>query len=146
MYRASMRQAEQHSIVWFLGVGGLAGLIHYVTTLGLNSYASIPPGPANIAGFLCAFPVSYYGHRSLSFAATGVPHRRALPRLFAVSCLAFVANQTLLLSILSFTQLPLYVALAVVLLVVSVSTFLLSRGWVFARHASLANDAPDSER
>ena len=94
-------------------------------------------------GFLCAFPVSYYGHRALSFAATAVPHRRALPRLFAVSCLAFLANQTLLLLILSQTALPLWIALAIVLLLVAISTFLLSRGWVFARNAAASNDTPD---
>jgi putative flippase GtrA len=141
-----MRRAERHSVVWFLAVGGLAGLVHYVTTLGLNTLAAVRPGPANIVGFLCAFPVSYYGHRSLSFSATAIPHGRALPRLFAVSSLAFAANQALLLTILSLTALPLSIALAVVLLVVAVSTYLLSRGWVFARRASLPHDTPDPER
>ncbi len=130
-----MRKAD-HSIGWFLAIGGAAGLVHYVVTLGLNAFASLRPGPANLVGFLCAFPVSYFGHRALSFAATEVPHQRALPRLFAVSALAFAGNQLLLLTLLRMTSLPLSVALAIVLLVVAVSTFLLSRGWVFARHRS----------
>ena len=91
-----MRPADRHSVGWFLAIGGLAGGIHYVTTLALNSFAAVRPGPANIAGFLCAFPVSYLGHRALSFAATDIPHGRALPRLFAVATLAFIVNQLLL--------------------------------------------------
>ena len=52
----------------------------------------------------------------------------------ASSSNSLVGNQALLLTLLKVTSLPLYIALAIVLLVVSVSTFLLSRGWVFARH------------
>ena len=140
-----MRKAD-HSIGWFLAIGGAAGLVHNVTTLGLNAFASLPPGPANLIGFLCAFPVSYFGHRCLSFAATEVPHQRALPRLLAVSGMAFVGNQAMLLTLLKLTSLPLYSALAIVLLVVSSSTFLLSRGWVFARQAAARHDPADPER
>ena len=140
-----MRKTE-HSIGWFLAIGAAAGLVHYVVTLGLNALGSMRPGPANLIGFLCAFPVSYFGHRALSFAATEVPHQRALPRLFAVSGMAFIGNQALLLTLLKLTALPLYIALAIVLLVVSVSTFLLSRGWVFAKQAAARHDAADPDR
>lgn len=121
-------------------------MVHYVVTLGLNAFASLRPGPANLVGFLCAFPVSYFGHRFLSFSATEVPHQRALPRLFAVSGMAFVGNQALLLTLLRLTSLPLYIALAIVLLVVSLSTFLLSKGWVFAKPATASHDPTDPER
>lgn len=130
-----MRPADRTSIVWFLGVGGLAGLTHYAIALSLHGFASVTPGFANLAGFLAAFPVSYFGHRILSFAAVGIPHRHALPRLFVVSTLSFVVNQVLLLSLLALTPLPLWIALALVLLVVALITYALSRGWVFAhRH------------
>jgi len=132
--RASMRLAERQSVGWFLVVGCLAGLAHYVTTLSLNGLAAVPAGIANAFGFLLAFPVSYFGHRRLSFAGAGVPHRRALPRLFTVSALAFMGNQALLLALLRYTGLPLSIALAIVLGVVALSTFILSRAWVFARH------------
>jgi putative flippase GtrA len=134
-----MRPAEQGppnhraSIVWFLGIGGLAGLVHYVVALALHGLAQATPGVANVAGFLSAFPVSYYGHRTLSFAATAVPHRHAMPRLFIVSALSFLINQALLLSLLALTPLPLWSALAIVLVVVSLITYALSRAWVFAR-------------
>jgi putative flippase GtrA len=140
-----MRKAD-HSIGWFLAIGGAAGLVHYLVTIGLNAFVSLRPGAANLVGFVCAFPVSYFGHRGLSFAATEVPHQRALPRLFAVSGMAFVGNQALLLTLLKLTSLPLYIALAIVLFVVSISTFLLSRGWVFARQATASHDPSDPER
>lgn len=120
-------------MAWFLGVGGLAGLVHYVVALALHGFAHVTAGVANTAGFLSAFPVSYWGHRTLSFAATAVPHRHALPRLFTVSALSFLINQALLLSLLACTGLPLWIALAVVLVAVALLTYALSRGWVFVR-------------
>lgn len=130
-----MRPADRTSIIWFLGIGGLAGLTHYAVALSLHGFARVTPGFANLAGFLAAFPVSYFGHRTLSFAASSIPHRHALPRLFVVSTLSFAVNQILLLSLLALTPLPLWIALAVVLVVVAFMTYVLSRGWVFAhRH------------
>lgn len=128
-----MRPADRGSVVWFLGVGGLAGLVHYVVALALHGLAHATPGVANVAGFMSAFPVSYYGHRTLSFAATTVPHRHALPRLFTVSALSFLINQAFLLSLLAWTPLPLWIALAIVLVAVALLTYALSRSWVFAR-------------
>jgi len=126
-----MRPADPTSVAWFLGVGGLAGLVHYIVALALHGLAQVTPGMANVAGFLAAFPVSYYGHRTLSFAATAIPHRHALPRLFTVSAMSFLVNQALLLSLLELTSLPLWIALAIVLVVVALLTYALSRSWVF---------------
>ena len=141
-----MPRADCQSVGWFLTVGACAGCVHYVVTLGLHTFVALSAGSANVAGFLAAFPVSYLGHRCLSFTATAVPHRHALPRLFLVSSVAFVANQTLLLTILSMTALPLWIALAIVLFVVAFSTYLLSRRWVFARHALRTHDLSHPER
>ena len=55
-----------------------------------------------------------------------------LPRLLAVSCTAFVGNQLMLAALLRFTPLPLWVALAIVLVFVALSTWLLGRYWAFA--------------
>lgn len=127
-----MRPADSRSVAWFLGVGGLATAVHYTLALCVNEFASLSAPIANATGFLCAFPVSYLGHRRFSFAGTAAAHRTALPRLFAVACAGFAANQGLLLMLLRLTPLPLWIALGIVLLAVAAATYLLGRWWAFA--------------
>ncbi|WP_018412011.1 GtrA family protein [Methyloversatilis thermotolerans] len=124
------------SLLLFLIVGGCAAATHYVVTLGVDALTGIEPAWSNLIGFLTAFPVSYFGHRNLSFAGTQAPHRQALPRLFAVSASAFVGNQIMLAALLRYTPLPLWIALAVVLVFVALSTWLLGRYWAFAHRAA----------
>jgi len=56
------------SISWFAIIGAAAALVHYITAVSLEGLNWLPAAHANIAGFLAAFPVSYFGHRFLSFA------------------------------------------------------------------------------
>jgi putative flippase GtrA len=127
-----MRPADARSVAWFVVVGVSAMAVHYVVTLSANHFVSLSPALANVAGFLCAFPVSYIGHRNFSFAGTASGHTKALVRLFGVSCLSFAGNQLLLWLLLTFTPLPLWIALGIVLIAVAVVTYLFSRSWVFA--------------
>ncbi|EGK71830.1 GtrA-like protein [Methyloversatilis universalis FAM5] len=121
------------SVLLFLIVGGCAAATHYFVTLGVDWATSIAPAWSNLIGFLCAFPVSYLGHRNLSFAGTKAPHRTALPKLMAVSGTAFVGNQIMLAALLEYTPLPLWLALGIVLVFVALSTWLLGRYWAFAQ-------------
>ena len=120
------------SVLLFLIVGGCAAATHYFVTLGVDWATGIAPAWSNLIGFLCAFPVSYLGHRNLSFAGTKAPHRTALPKLMAVSGTAFVGNQIMLAALLEYTPLPLWLALGIVLVFVALSTWLLGRYWAFA--------------
>ncbi len=120
------------SVLLFLIVGGCAAATHYFVTLGVDWATGIAPAWSNLIGFLCAFPVSYLGHRNLSFAGTRAPHRTALPKLMAVSGTAFVGNQIMLAALLEYTPLPLWLALGIVLFFVALSTWLLGRYWAFA--------------
>jgi putative flippase GtrA len=126
----------QTSVLLFLIVGGCAAATHYFVTLGVDWATGITPAWSNLIGFLCAFPVSYSGHRRWSFAGTQAPHRKALPKLFAVSCTAFVGNQIMLAALLRWTSLPLWIALGIVLVFVAMSTFVLGRYWAFAHKAT----------
>ncbi|WP_374341113.1 GtrA family protein [Methyloversatilis sp.] len=120
------------SVRLFLLVGGCAAATHYGVTLAMDGVTGIEPAWSNLIGFLCAFPVSYFGHRTLSFAGTQAPHRRALPRLMAVSGTAFAGNQIMLAALLEYTPLPLWLALGIVLFFVALGTWLLGRYWAFA--------------
>jgi putative flippase GtrA len=120
------------SVLLFLIVGGCAAGVHYLVTLAVDAATGMDPAWSNLIGFLCAFPVSYLGHRRFSFAGTQASHRQALPRLLAVSCTAFLGNQLMLAALLRYTPLPLWIALAIVLVCVAVSTWVLGRYWAFA--------------
>lgn len=119
------------SISWFTIVGIVAAVVHYVCAVSLEVGTSITPAYANIAGFLVAFPVSYLGHRRFSFSHQDSIHRQALPRFFAVAGLGFTANQLLVICALRFTPMPFWLALAIVMIVIALSTFILSRYWAF---------------
>jgi len=122
------------STVWFGLVGAAAALTHYVVAVSLE-FSGFTPNLANISGFLLAFPVSYIGHHYLSFAAQKnaqkATHKQALPKFFLVALSSFLANHFLLLSSLYFTHLPFWLVLGVVMVVVAVSTYFLSRDWAF---------------
>ena len=119
------------SISWFTIIGAAAALVHYFTAISLESLDCLSAAHANIAGFLAAFPVSYFGHRFLSFAHLNAKHSHALPRFFSVALLGFIANQTLVLTGLAYTPMPFWLVLGIVMVVVAVSTYLLSHFWAF---------------
>lgn len=126
-----MSQAHSQSVSWFAIVGALAALTHYVTAVAFEHSALLSASQANIAGFMVAFPVSYFGHRKLSFAGQNASHFQSLPRFLSVAVLGFLANQTLVLNALKYTKLPFWLALGLVMIVVAVSTYLLSKFWAF---------------
>ena len=128
---SELLKSTQRSASWFTIIGAIAALVHYVVAVGLETGIITPPATANIAGFICAFPVSYFGHRLLSFADHNTRHAQALPRFLMVACGGFLANQTLVLLGLRFTTLPFWLVLGVVMVIVAASTYLLSRFWAF---------------
>ncbi|MFJ5445186.1 GtrA family protein [Methylobacillus methanolivorans] len=123
--------SHARSAYWFTLVGAVAALVHYGSAIFFEGCLQISPSNANLFAFLLAFPVSYIGHHTLSFAGSRQLHRHALPRFLLVACTGFIGNQVLLLSLLQFTRLPFWLALAIVMIIVAVSTYLLSRFWAF---------------
>jgi len=113
------------------GVVGLTATgVHYVVALaanlGISAYA------ANVAGYLCAVSVSYFGHQRVTFrlAPAEVAHGRHLPRFVATSLSALALSQAVLAAARALGT-PDEVALAAAVLTVPPYTFLLSRFWVF---------------
>lgn len=119
------------SVLGFISVGAMAAAVHYVVAL-LAHAAGYTPGSANWLGFMCAFPVSYLGHRRWSFSGTRARHRQAFGRFFVVALLGFFANQALLWALLQLTWLPFWLSLALVMVLVALGTWLLSRFWAFS--------------
>jgi putative flippase GtrA len=75
--------------------------------------------------------VSYFGHRKFSFAGQDASHTQAFPRFLSIAALGFLANQTLVLNGIEYTNLPFWLVLGVVMVLVAASTYLLSKFWAF---------------
>lgn len=123
------------SVSWFTLVGAAAAGVHYLAAVLMEGVLGIAPASANLLAFILAVPVSYIGHQNLSFAGNGSSHKQALPRFLLIACTGFAANQIMLLSLLHFTPLPFWLALGLVMGIVAVSTYLLSRHWAFKHQA-----------
>ncbi len=121
----------KRSVSWFGVVGAAAALTHYSVAVGLEAGANLLPAWANLAGFLCGFPVSYLGHKRFSFAHQHISHTHALPRFFMVALGGFIANQLMVVAAMHISFLPFWLVLGVVMLIVAASSYLLGRGWAF---------------
>lgn len=120
------------SVLAFLSVGALAAGMHYVVAI-ISHALGLSPAIANWLGFACAFPVSYIGHRHWSFRGTQSSHHQAFPKFLTVALLGFFGNQALLWCGLHWTAWPFWLVLALVMVLVAASTYVLSRFWAF-RH------------
>ncbi|HQQ63624.1 MAG TPA: GtrA family protein [Pseudomonadales bacterium] len=116
----------------FLVVGASAAAVHFVVVLLLVQWYALQPLLANIAAFITAFQVSYFGHRFWTFAHTDTQHSQSLPRFLLVAVLGFASNECLYYLLLQYTTLPYWLSLGMVLVLVAVMTFVLSKLWAFS--------------
>jgi len=136
-----MTRSMFDQIFRFVMVGGGAALTHMAVVIAIVEAARGAGGDepsdgfklgCNVAGFLVAVGVSYFGHRNFTFGS-GKAHAQALPQFFAVALTGFVLNEAMFWALLRFSALSYQLALFLVLGAVAVLTFALSRLWVFAR-------------
>lgn len=122
----------RHRPVVFILVGSTAALVHLLTVILLVEKMHLMPLVANVGGWLCAFGVSYGGHRLLTFADHDAPVLRSVSRFFLLSAAGFAINESAYALLLHSSQVPYYLLLAIILVCVAVATYLLSRCWAFA--------------
>lgn len=112
-------------------VGVLAMALHLAVVSALVPLG-VPPLWANVLAFAVAFQVSYFGHRSWTYRATG--GGAAYGRMLMVSLASFALNEPMYACLLKYAPFFDYrVSLALVLVAVAIFTFAGSRFWVFAR-------------
>lgn len=113
------------------GVVGVAALfIHWLTVISIVPLG-ISPLIANVIAFVVSFQVSYWGHRRWTFDASHVPHRTALPRFLLIASFGFALNELLYFVLLKYTMIGYRLSLLIVLSIVPVTTYLLSKRWGF---------------
>ena len=117
-------------LIKFLFVGTTAAMVHFSVVVLLVHFGNYQPLVANIAGFIVAFQVSYWGHRVWTFTGTEVLHREAYPKLVILQVTMFSVNEALYYFLLSL-HIPYQIALLMVLAILPLITFATSKFWVF---------------
>ncbi len=121
--------------VRFGAVGGAASVTHVTVALTLIEHAGLPILTANGLAFIVAVLVSYIGNHSWTFTRVG-HHERHLPRFLAISLAGLALNQVIVFTTATVAGLPYLVGILIVIAVVPVLTFVLSRSWAFIEFRS----------
>lgn len=117
-----------HRLFYYIIIGGSAALVNLIMVFLQVEYLQVHPLLANIIAFLTAFNVSYFGHKHLTFA--NIEQKQlSLPHFFLVASTALAINESLYFLFLKCTSLNYLIALSLVLILVSIYSFILSRFW-----------------
>lgn len=116
----------------FGGVGVLATLVHsavYVLSLG-----ALAPQAANVAGFLVAAGVSFFGHRHFSFRTAAdrrTPMRASLLRFAVASGIGFCLNAGFVYLTTDVLEQPAWMAVWFICFATPAAMFVLFKFWAF---------------
>lgn len=124
----SLPKATQQ-VLFFSGIGASAALTHLLIVLNLVSHFDIAPLVANVFAFFIAFNISYLGHKHLTFSQLENEKELSLPHFFLVASSAGCLNEILYYLLLNYTNIHYLLSLIVVLGLVAIYSFLLSRFW-----------------
>jgi putative flippase GtrA len=115
----------------FAIVGLLAAGVHLAVVYAIVHFVHISPLSANLFGFLCAFSVSYTGHRYWTFYSDKQMDHRAVSRFFILASSGFVLNQCLYYLFYQCLHLNYLLALFFVIGIVAAVSFIGSKLWAF---------------
>ena len=118
-----------HRLIFYTGIGATSAIVHILIVLNLVTYVQLNPLIANVFAFLIAFNISFLGHKYLTFSGLQDQKELSLPHFFLVAASAGLLNEALYFLLLRFTQLNYLIALILVLGLVAVYSYLLSRFW-----------------
>ncbi len=117
-------------ILRFAATGAVSSLVFGLVTLAALHGLSLSPLSATLTGYLAVLPLSFMGHRRLTFRSDGV-----LAPEFGRFCVSFIAG--LLASLLAMHAVTAWMGLtpvygiALAILVVPVISFVIMSVWVF---------------
>ena len=125
-----LNKALLATLMRFAVSGGLATVTHVVVFVVLVEWLGLRPVLAATPAFVLALLVSYGANYHWTFAANG-PHRLMLPRFVAVALIGLALNLLITYSVVDLAGYWYGYALLLVVLIVPLLTFTLSRVWVF---------------
>lgn len=112
-------------------VGSAAALVHFTLVVSMVELTGMKPLFANAIALLFSFQISYFGHRAWTFRGTTARHGVAFPKLLMLQGFNFFANEGLFYILMRFFHLPYPVALIIVLAILPLFTFTVSKLWIF---------------
>jgi putative flippase GtrA len=115
----------------FCVIGGSAAVVHWLVVLTVVSQTGMEPLIANIIAFLCAFGVSYVGHKNWTFEARDQAHGPAAIKFFTVAVTGFCINESVYALTLKVLHLHYLVGSVIAIATAAVSTYILSQCWAF---------------
>lgn len=120
-----------HQLMRFVLVGAIATGAHYITALLCSTQVSVYS--SNLAGYLVAVAISYFGHQRFSFevAADDVSHGRQFPRFVAGSLGGLALSYLLLFVMDHLLGTSTWLSLAVAVGLVPLYAFIVNKFWVF---------------
>lgn len=124
----------------FVGVGVLATLVHVSVAMAVEAGLGLAALGANLAGWMAAVTLSYFGHLHVTFGATP-SHGIQGPR-FALTALGGLAISSGLVSLVTGLGGSFAAAMAVVAVGVPVMTYLMLSFWVFDTRNTEASSPP----
>ena len=113
------------------GVVGVTAMCVHLLVVALLVPLGLAPLIANVAAFLVAFQVSYFGHARWTFKVSDPNNKKHQIKFFSVAVLSFILNETSYSLLLNWLHWHYLISLAMVLVAVAVVTFVLSRLWAF---------------
>jgi putative flippase GtrA len=116
----------------FCVIGGSAAAVHWLVVLSVVSMTGMEPLIANIIAFLCAFSVSYVGHKNWTFEAREQAHGPAAVKFFTVAVTGFCINESVFAIMLKGLHIHYLIGSAVAIATAAVSTYILSQCWAFS--------------
>lgn len=121
----------RREVLTFLAVGGAATLTHIVVATVLQTQLSVHPQLANFGGYVSAVSLSYFGHGRLTFQAKQL-HASQAPKFIVVSLAGLFIGSALVALLSTKSGVRFEHTMAAVGVTVAVTTFLLSKFWVFS--------------
>lgn len=116
-------------LLCFAVIGGVAALTHLFIVFQLVTREQLHPLLANMLAFFVAFNISYLGHRHLTFSRLNDNKQLRLPHFFLVASSAGLLNELLYFLLLKYTHLNYLPALFLVLGLISLYSYMISRHW-----------------
>ena len=125
---------------FFALVGIAATLTHYCVALLLTKTEVLSVYWANLAGYLTAVCVSYFGHGHLTFKVE--LNHAILKKFVIVSISTFLASEGILFALENYLQLKHEISLAVVVVTIPFISFVLNKFWVFTHKHPQQSQTP----
>jgi len=117
-------------LIRFVGVGGVATLVHIVIAMLMHGVLGTPPLQANFAGFASALLFSYIGHAHCTFRVALTPGFQFL-RFVIVALIGLTISSGAVFLIDTRLELGFGPAMAAVAVLVPVTTYVALKFWVF---------------